>query len=270
MGDRANVIVVRESGEHELYYSKSAVDIDLDLLHGPEGLLSSLSRARRDDWWLDDLMAQAGILADFHHKVLLCFVWEGPTAELRYRQVALELIRAAWPGWEFRWLYDGATELREYLGLDPEFVRRRPSDPEEPSFMGPDDENLPDLDDWGYVVTVGTDRVHLGPADIIDHPVQYGPALLDLLAVAPTHGASRRWATSGVHLDPARRFLGWWTLGNVPRAYEVPARWPGWTAEFWQDDWQAHVRASGGLFSPAPFDPDEARAEVLERLRERR
>ncbi|MEV5801736.1 hypothetical protein [Streptomyces collinus] len=129
MGDRANVIVVRENGTHEVYRTGWAVGIDLDLLEGPTPVLAMLPGLRQDGWWLDDTMAQGGILLDLGRKVLLFFAWEGPSTELRHRATMLELIRAAWPGWEVRWLYDGSAELREYVGLDPEYVRRRDSDP---------------------------------------------------------------------------------------------------------------------------------------------
>ncbi|WP_328557848.1 hypothetical protein [Streptomyces sp. NBC_00358] len=48
------------------------------------------------------------------------------------------------------------------------------------------------------------------------------------------------------------------------------ARQIGWAVEFWQDDWERHVRASN-RFSPAAFDAGEkARAAVLAEAGERR
>ncbi|MFI6983007.1 hypothetical protein ACIBSV_30980 [Embleya sp. NPDC050154] len=56
-----------------------------------------------------------------------------------------------------------------------------------------------------------------------------------------------------------------------PCRNEVPKLWPGWTVEFWQDDWERHVRACDGRFSPAPFDAGaEAGATVLAAAEERR
>lgn len=48
MGDRANVIVVRETGTYELYRTGRAVGIDLDLLDGPAAVLAMLPELRRD------------------------------------------------------------------------------------------------------------------------------------------------------------------------------------------------------------------------------
>ncbi|MFJ5219424.1 hypothetical protein ACIP98_32555 [Streptomyces sp. NPDC088354] len=269
MGDRANVVVVRENGTHELYRTGWAVGIDLDLLDGPSALLAMLPELHQDGWWLDDIMAQGGILLDLGRKILLFFAWEGPSAELRHRAAAFDLIRAAWPGWEVRRLYDGAAELREHVGLDPEYVRRRDRDLSLAPLLAPGDEDLAWPDPGGVVITVGTDRCHVA-SDCFDHPVREGIALLDRLAEAPGHGVCRLHVNSGIHLEPERRALGWWTLWSSPHAYQIPDLWPGWTVEFWQDDWERHVRACG-RFSPAPFDDgEEARATVLALAGERR
>ncbi|MEV7560519.1 hypothetical protein [Streptomyces sp. NPDC089795] len=269
MGDRANIIVVRENGTHELYRTGWAVGIDLDLLEGPMPVLAMLPELRQDGWWLDDTMAQGGILLDLGRKVLLFFAWEGPSTELRHRAAMHELIRAAWPGWEVRWLYDGQAELREYVGLDPEYVRRRDAEPSSAPLLAPDDEDLAGPDPGGVVITLSNGRCHVA-SDAFDHPVREGAALLDRLTDAPPHAGCHLHVNSGIHLDPERRHLGWWSLSSSPQAYHVAELWPGWTVEFWQDDWERHVRA-GDRFSPATFDAgDEARAAVLAEAGERR
>lgn len=269
VGDRANVIVVRENGTHELYRTGWAVGIDLDLLEGPAPVHALVPGLRQDGWWLDDTLAQGGILLDLGRKVLLFFAWEGPSTELRHRAAVFELIRAAWPGWQVRWLYDGPAELREYVGLDPEYVRCRDSPLSSAPFLAPGDEDLAGPDPGGVVVTVGADRCHVA-SDAFDHPVREGVALLDRLANAPWHGSCHLHVNAGIHLDPERRHLGWWSLYSSPQAYRVPELWPGWTVEFWQDDWERHTRASD-RFSPAAFDTGEtARAAVLAEAGERR
>ncbi|MFJ1886378.1 hypothetical protein [Streptomyces sp. NPDC088137] len=100
MADRANFVVVRESGECELYLSRwGSVGLDLDLLAGPAEALSMVQRLGVDDWWLDDVYCQGAALIDLGQKVLLLFVWEGPSTVMRYRTATLELLREAWPGW---------------------------------------------------------------------------------------------------------------------------------------------------------------------------
>ncbi|MET7297972.1 hypothetical protein [Embleya sp. NPDC005575] len=270
MGDRANVVVVRENGTHELYRTGWAVGIDLDLLEGPGAVRAMLPELRRDDWWLDDTMAQGGVLLDLGRKVLLFFAWEGPSTEFRHRAATFELIRAAWQGWRVEWLYDGAAELRGYVGLDPEYVRRPESALFVAPFLAPEDEDLAWPDPGDVVVTVGADHCHVA-SGAFDHPVREGTSLFDRMADAPEHAVCHLHVNSGIHLDPERRRMGWWSLAFCPRAYEVPKLWPDWTVQFWQDDWEAHVRACGGCFSPEPFDAGkEAMARVLAEAEERR
>lgn len=268
MGDRANIVVVRENGAHELYRTGWAAGIDLDLLEGPARVLAMLPGLHRDGWWLDDVMAQGGVLLDLGRKVLLFFAWEGPGTELRHRAAVFGLIRAAWPGWEVRWLYDGPAELRAYVGLDPEYVRCRDTALTPAPFLAPDDEDLARPDPGGVVITVATGRCHIA-SDGFDHPVLEGAALLDRLADAPGHGPCRLHVNAGIHLDPEHRRLGWWSLFSTPQAYEVPESWPGWTVEFWQDAWERHAGISDH-FSPAAFDAGaEAAATVLAEAGER-
>ncbi|WP_237518954.1 hypothetical protein, partial [Streptomyces sp. SID5910] len=239
------------------------------LLEGPTPVLAMLPELRQDGWWLDDGVAHGGILLDLGRKVLLFFAWQGPSTELRHRAAMLELIRRAWPGWEVRWLYDGSAELREYVGLDPEYVRCRDSAPSLAPLLAPDDEDLAGPDPGGVVITVSTGRCHVA-SDVFDHPVREGAALLDRLADAPRHGVCRLHVNAGIHLDPERRHLGWWSLYSSPQAYQVPELWPDWMVEFWQDDWERHVRASD-CFTPAAFDAgEEARAAVLVEAGKRR
>ncbi|MFB7470286.1 hypothetical protein [Kitasatospora sp. NPDC056184] len=262
MADRANFVVVRESGAYELSLSRfGAVGIDLDLLAGPTATLAMVRRLGVDDWWLDDVLCQGAALIDLGRRVLLLFAREGPSTGLRHRAATLELLRRAWAGWEVRWAYDGNADLRTYLGLDPEPVRDREVGTLAGEALAPEDEDLAHPEPLVSVVTVGSDGCHV-VANTGDHPVQEGPALLDRLAGAPEHGVCRVAAEAGVHVDPLRRRVGWWTLGASPEAYDMPKRWPGWTVEFWQDRWEEHVRVAAGRFRPPPVDPERALAEV--------
>ncbi|GAA1251351.1 hypothetical protein GCM10009665_47540 [Kitasatospora nipponensis] len=262
MADRANFVVVRESGEFELYLSRfGAVGIDLDLLAGPAAVLSMVRGLRVDDWWLDDVLCQGAALIDLGRRVLMFFAWEGPSTVMRHRAATLELLRAAWAGWEVRWTYDGPAELRTYLGLDPERVRERRLGPAVGSLLEPGDEELADPEPMVAVVTAGAAGCYL-VAHTGDHPIREGAALLDRLAGGPQHGVCRVPAEAGMHVDPLRRRIGWWTLGASAEAYEMPRRWPGWTVEFWQDRWEEHVRVSAGRFEPPPADRERALAQV--------
>ncbi|MFF2660290.1 hypothetical protein ACFVUH_23410 [Kitasatospora sp. NPDC058032] len=262
MADRANFVVVRESGEYELYLDRwGAVGLDLDLLAGPAETLSTVRRLGVVDWWLDDVYCQGAALIDLGRKVLLLFAWEGPSTVMRYRAATLELLRDAWPGWDVRWMYDGPAELRTYLGLDPEPVRDRGRDTFRGAVLEPGHEELLDPEPTVIVVTVGSEHCYV-VANVSDHPVREGAALLDRLRGGPEHGMCRVPADAGLHIDPARRRVGWWVLGATAEAYEMAERWPGWTVEFWQDSWQEHVRLAPDRFRPPPVDRGRALAEV--------
>lgn len=73
---------------------------------------------------------------------------------------------------------------------------------------------------------------------------------------------------AGLHVDPARRRVGWWLLGAQAGAYEMASRWPGWTVEFWQDRWREQTRVAGDRFAPPPVDRLQALVDVRDEARE--
>ncbi|MFJ3632169.1 hypothetical protein [Streptomyces sp. NPDC090112] len=265
MGNRATFVIAGPEGYTRHRSSHGAVDLDLDLLAGPQVVIPYLRAHTPEDSWYPDDMVEAGVLADPFRRLLLVFAWEGPVASLRTRAAGLELLRLAWPGWEVRWLYDGQSGLRTHLGLGPQesgaAVLPGPA-------LEPDDEELADPDPLVAVVTVGADRCHV-LADINDHPVEEGPALLDRMRDAPDHGRHRLRADAGIHVDPARRRVGWWLNTARSHAGTVGERWPGWTVEFWEDRWEEHERVSGGRFAPPAPDRSAALADVRAQALER-
>ncbi|MFD9795766.1 hypothetical protein ACFWXK_32980 [Streptomyces sp. NPDC059070] len=272
MAEWANYAVVPGSGDpgaYELYESRfGAPGLDLDLLAGPDVVLPFVRGHRAaHGQWRDDVRCEGAVLVDEGRKVLLSFVQDGPRTCLRHRAAALELLGHAWPGWESRHTYDGPAELRAYLGLDPEAVRDPQLGVMAGALIAPGDEELAEDDPWVTAVTVGPDRCHLVAATG-DHPIAEGPALLERLAGAPDHGRCGLAVLSGLHIDPERRRVGWWLPGAQAGAYEMAARWPGWTVTFWRDRWDAHGRACGGLFTPPPVDRARALAEVRDEARE--
>ncbi|MFD7325628.1 hypothetical protein ACFV9D_31840 [Streptomyces sp. NPDC059875] len=266
MANWATYVVVPEDGgdgSHEVYEARfGAVGLDLDLLAGPDVVVPLLrARSQVPGRWRDDGCCEAAVLIDLRRRTLLLFAWEGPITQMRHRAAMWEVLHRAWPGWELRWTYDGPAELATCLGLDPEEVRYR-----HPSLclelaLDLGDEELVERDPLVRVVTIGADRCHLLSA-VNDHPIAEGPALLDRLADAPAHGRCAVAADSGIHVDPARRRVGWWLLSAVAGAGEMASRWPGWTVEFWQDRWEEHVRVAGGRFVPPTVDRVQALAEL--------
>ncbi|MEU1539421.1 hypothetical protein ABZ461_15080 [Actinacidiphila glaucinigra] len=270
MADWATYVIVREDGGHEVYEARfGAIGLDLDLLAGPDVLLPVLRERPRAEGRRDEVWCQAAALIDLRQRVLLFFAWEGPVVELRHRAAVWQALRRAWPGWQLRWTYDGPAELRSHLGLDPEAVRETGGSTCPDGALATGDGELAEHDPMIRVVTVGADRCHL-LSSVNHHPVAEGPALLDRLAGAPDHGRCVLAADSGLHVDPARRRVGWWLLGAQAGAPRMASRWRGWTVEFWADHWEEHVRASGGRFTPPLVDRDQALAELRDAARGRR
>lgn len=234
-----------------------AIGLDLDLMAGPDVLLPLLRHPGGPgflDGWHPDDETHGGVVVDPDHQVLLFFAWDAACACAPTRAAALALLRAAWPGWEVRWAYDGQTGLRTYLGLDPAADRSGPIG----SFVCP----APGLAGApAAVVTVGPDRCHVLDG-VNEHPATEGPALLERLRTVPRHLSHGGWADAGIHVDPERRRVGWWLTGAQEHAEQVAGRWPGWTVEFWADRWTEHARASGGRFVPPEPDHAAALAEV--------
>lgn len=197
MGNRAT-FVIGSAGEYELRGSSyGAVDLDLDLLAGPEVVLPFLRGHRMETCgWYDDDACEAGALVDPAGRLLLVFAQEGWSVSMRSRAAWCRLLRLGWPGWDVRWAYDGQSGLRSHLGLGPTGGRDAvyPGPPLESG-----DEELADPDPGVCVVTIGADRCHV-LAHIGDHPVAEGPAVLDRLSGAPgwtgTPGPPRPASTS--------------------------------------------------------------------------
>ncbi|MGW4808877.1 hypothetical protein [Kitasatospora sp. NPDC004272] len=282
MGDRANYVLLDGAGAvHGPYVDKyGAVGLDLALLAGPartaerirelgpggcgsggSGSDGSEGSDGSGPYWLDDVFCQGAVLVDQPRRVLLFFAWEGPSTDPRLRAATFGLLQEAWPGWELRWCHDGNADLRRYLGLDPEAVRDRDAGPV-PLALLTEWQEVAAEEPAVVVVTVGCHRCHL-LADIGTHPVAEGPALLQRLDKATDFSHCEAAADAGLHLDPERRTLGWWTLTNLPEPEAVPTRWPGWTVQRWDDDPARHLAAAPGLFTLPVVDPDAARAAVL-------
>ncbi|QKW20218.1 hypothetical protein HUT16_15090 [Kitasatospora sp. NA04385] len=271
MGDRANFVLLDGNrAVHGPYVDKyGAVGLDLALLAGPARTVERIRALGPGGYWLDDVFCQGAVLVDLPRRVLLFFAWEGPSTDPRLRAAVFALLREAWPGWEVRWCLDGNADLLRYLGRDPETVRDRDVRPVVAPPLSAEWEVAAE-ESALVVVTVGpsrsrsrsSSRCHL-LADIGDHPATEGPALLQRLDGATDFSHREVAADAGLHLDPERRTLGWWTLTNLPDPDAVPARWPGWTVHRWDDDPARHLAAVPGLFALPEVDPGAARAAVL-------
>ena len=265
MSEWANYVIVPPAGEPERYEDRrGAFALELDLLPGPDVVIP-LVRSRKPGYSRPEDWAEAAVLIDLRERVLLFFVSSyGVATGGLTREVYLERLAGAWPGWQVRWAYDGVHALRRYLGADPvvEDVEVYPSE-----VVAPGDERLGDIDPLVSLATVAGGGCYL--LGVIVHLIAEGPALLDRLAGAPDHGTCALTVEAGIHVDPARRQVGWWTYGECAfRHPDLATRWPGWRVEFWADRAQEHARASAGRFTPPPIDRRRADQEITRQARE--
>jgi hypothetical protein len=266
MGDRSNYVLVWD-GRWELFYSHwGAVSLDLDLLAGPEAATRFI-RAQRavdpaDGGWLDDVWCEGAALVD-HDRKRLCF-YTDHFDEAGRRAAVLAVMAFTWPGWQVDWAYDGLGDLVAHVGQDPAIVRCE-IEPDEPAAGS---------DDWvECLVTVagdgGTRAYGLGLT--VREVIGHGPAIIDRLPGGTGRAELTAIPGSGVHLDPATRTAGVWTMLPLAGAMARTASlWPGWTWEMWSDRYTEQVtRADGTVTLPDP-DPHAALEDLRERLERHR
>lgn len=251
MGDRANYVIV-QNGRWDLYYSHwGAIALHVDLLAGPAAATRFI-RAQRvvepnTNGWLDDVWCEGAALVDHDRRRLCFFTWHHDGHD--ERAAILTVLARTWPGWRIDWAYDGLADLVRYVGQDAAIVRTE-SDPEPDPVAADEDQvrclvTVADSDVPPRAYALGWDA---------EEVIVYGPALLGRL---PADGLRTRCAVipeSGVHLDPATRSAGVWTVRSLNGALDQPERlWPGWRWEMWNDrrDEQPS-RTSERFAGPAP------------------
>lgn len=254
MGQRANYAIVGEAG---LYYSNAAaVSLLRDFAAGPGEAMAFVRAQRPVEHWLDDVWCEGAAVIDPVHQVLLLFTWHHNGTADRARRLAG--VRAAWPGWEVRWAYAGIEDVVAYLGLDRLSVRTE-IDQVTALHLPPPEY----AEDATCVLTIrhedGTLRGYSVYHEFCE-PVRAGSGLLDMAApLTPVRGrgvlsGSDVGPTCGVHLDVARREVGFWTTETFKGSLDdIAACWPGWRFEFWEDRHAEHTKRCGDDFEMFPF-----------------
>ncbi|MFC7245968.1 hypothetical protein ACFQO7_26115 [Catellatospora aurea] len=241
MGSRPNHAVIRD-GSQTLYFPGDAGDgLDYLLAPGPDVALRWLARlaGQAGDRWPADPRCPAGVLIDPDRRVLLLFATA--LGDYAYRAAVLDAFARTWSGWQIHWAYDGLADLVDYTGAEPAEARPQLETPRLPRYDGHDPE-LP----LAALVTVagehGCRAYGLRPDLAAEQPFRAGPGLVDWLA----GGEPLEWCdeipSAGLHLDPATRFAGLWSILPLHGLREQwPVLWPGWTLDFWGDAYPRQV-----------------------------
>lgn len=255
MGERAHYAI---AGDSRLFYSHSgAITMFDDLSAGPRHALALVRGLRQVEHWMDDVWCEAAAVIDPARQDLLFFTWH--LDGVADRAARLAGLRGAWPGWRVRWAYGGVEEVAASVGVDPLTLR---------SARTPVEALHPPIDEFPEegkcVLTIrGEDGALRGYSLYHEfcEPMWAGPALLELAAAltpVPGRGVESHDDTGpefGLHVDVARREVGFWTAVTFKGALdEVAACWPGWLVEFWEDRHEEQTRRCGEDFAMFPFD----------------
>src|SRR5438874_1905161 len=118
MGQRANLVVVR-NGAWKLFYDHWCANrLDTELFWGP-GLATQFIEQRaaledRNDW-LDEVWAEGAAIVDHDHQTLLWYGGEDILYDIPRRRVLLEMMQSQWPAWMIRWAAGGIAEIGAYV-----------------------------------------------------------------------------------------------------------------------------------------------------------
>lgn len=276
VGQRANLVLVRD-GNWSLHYSHwRANTLDRDLFWGPTYATAFvLAQAPRErDQWLDDVWAEGGAVVDHDRRVLLWFGGEDVMHDVPLRRVQFALMRRLWPDWEVRWAHEGIVDIAEYVGVPRREVlsAQAARDRSGPSLAPPEER------DWVTdVVAVRSSRgvLRLFPLDFAHPPdlLSAGPQLLDAASAEAGH-SQLDWAAwtqifpaGGSLVDEAERLVAFWCAADAPDCLaRVTKAWPGWDVRWLREDYEAWAALLGGAFRLPPVDSLSLRTRACEAL----
>lgn len=271
MGQRANLIVIRD-GQWELYYDHWCANrLDRELFWGPQ-LATEFVQGRepvdRDSGWLDDVWCEGGAVIDHDQRVLVWFGGEDIMGEPMERAVHARAMAHVWAGWEIRWARRGIVDLATYVGVPTEDMRSARGTDREYRGLSVDSEN-PDYNDVAVSIVDATGLGALRMSGEIED-LEFGLGQLsELLEYPRSDGVSfDDLPRFGVHLDVELRRFSLWAGNNTEADFgHLAAVWPGWEVVDLDDDFAQHLAlANDTLRWPGP-DCAKAWAELMSGLR---
>lgn len=271
MGQRCNLVIVRD-GDWRLYYDHWAANrLDAELFFGPAAATAFIEARdpqpdRRD--WLDEVWAEGGAVIDHDKRALIWYGGEDILYDIPRRRSLLALMRVTWPGWQLRWAAGGIAELGALFGLDPAaFTTRAPE-----SFHGDFTFNAADPDGNDTLVTTRrAGRLRVGRTHGFE-AILTGPRLTAALHRLARHDRldwTGPFPTAGIHLDEDTRTLGLWC---APETCDLEARltraWPGWRCLWWRDAYEPHLAAAAADITLPAIDLAALQRDLIATLRE--
>lgn len=266
MGYRANYIVKRDAEWVHTTSQADALDIDSNFIFGPDVALRFLAPWPQWDFgaWQIETSCQGGALVDTDARVFAFF-----SDQLGYadRAVLLDTLRRTWAGWEVVWAYNGLSDLLRHIGISPEEARRFGTRHERELYpFGRTEVSGPV---WTLVTVVDEDGVRAYGLDgDAVHPWWVGPDVVTMFHADTRIDSCTSVPDAGLHLDLRTRTAGLWTaitsLHDI--AEDWPALWPGWSLDFWGDDYGRQLRGAGRAVTVADVNRSAARARLAMRV----
>lgn len=267
MGQRANLIIVREQA-YELYYSHwCANTLPEDLFWGLEYALSFIERQTRVDesgpGWLDEVWAEGGAVLDVEKRKLLFYGGEDLLLDIPLRTLFLRLMGSIWQGWEITWAYEGILDLASYVGYPQEtlLVERKvynndltlaPSSPREWVDLIAS-VKFSDEDVWIFPLAgeLGS-YLFNGPALINGINKSYGYRSLTLSEWTEDFPAA------GFHIDVTQKKLEIWHAKDLVAVQNrLQSKWPGWEVIDHCGDYESQVKRTGGALKLQAADEQQ-------------
>ncbi|MBP1962957.1 hypothetical protein [Paenibacillus aceris] len=236
MGQRANLVIVKQDG-YDLYYNHwCANTLPCELFWGPEHAISFIQAQKKVEQtdWLDDIWAEGGAVIDEAKKLLLFYGGEEEQSNIPFRRLFLEVMQKVWGEWEINWAHEGIVDLAEYVGV-----------PRERVISGNDDDlayiNLRPPSAMNWIDTIASikfedEETLIFPLDGgIEGYLLHGPELLQNCnkSFGYKQFHMEEWGsdfpTSGFHIDTKNKQIEiWYADGFSNIVQRLQKKWPDW------------------------------------------
>lgn len=260
MGQRANLILVRD-GEYKLYYSHwCANTLDCDLFWGPEETQAFIERQEPTEEWLDDRWSEGGVIMDFDQKILLWYGGEDIMYDIPLRRKLFALMQPLWNGWELRWANAGIVDMAKYLNFPLDQVRTVEYSTKLETSIRPQPIG-------GFIRTIASIVLPNGELRIFPLHEDFhkcllkGPSVIQLFDLEWGQKELRvaEWCEDfpdqGFHLDTRLKTLDIWYAGaDADIISHVKKCWPDWKVTDLADQYEVQSRLTGNavIFEEKP------------------
>jgi len=269
MGQRANLLIVRQQNWRLYYDHWCANRLDIELFWGPRltaDFIEQLEPLSDPYDWLDEVWCEGAVVLDEDRKVLVWFGGEDIEYDLLRRRAYLDLMKCQWQGWDVRWASGGIVEVGAYVGLPADIflVDRNPEEGFKVLTEYPEgNETLLTVRQQGRCLAT---RVH-GYVEALE----FGPSQLAMLRDV-TREPSLLWIeempTCGVHIDIDAHSLHYWQTKPAAGIEDrVRRSWDGWQTEWLGDHFEKHLRLAAMDIQFPHQDIADLQRSILQGLR---